>query len=824
VQSADFGRQSLFSLALLVAFAGNDPGLVSAQGRVTVTVPVGLDDLVGSDHDRSGRALGAPAGSGWSRILPMKALADVARGVTSRPLAARERATRLLGRVGDRQAALATLTTLVERESASEVRDAALEGLLRRGRAESVPLWLSLHRRGEARDRHIALRALGEQVRAAVAAHDASGAAGAPAAATWEPAARELIGALAIGGERDAAVAALHRGGPITVPLLLRALGEPEASVGAARALGRLGDDRALAPLVALSHSDRIDVRLAAVEALGDLADARAAPALAARLEDPAPSVVDAALRALARAGDVSVLERVAPHARFGGPERRLAAVATLLALDPERGARQLDALLKDGPADLGPGLRALLLSSRHPALASLLATRLRSDVSAHAVASALAVLDEGAGLPTLLAEARAVRSSSRRDPMAAPVLRALAVAARTWRDVVDARVLDEVCALLSELDEANDDARILFDDEALLLPAIACDPRASPGRVAAVRARALTVLRARTADAEASGGPGPAHRPAVTAASRLDPDVACAKDSGAPAHVALRAAAARALAATCVTPVDDALVAPAVAEAISVETDAEVVRALTEAALRCGVDVPLGSLAAWRNRAETAAEAMASSILILARTSETAGSRTTSAAARRALLREAYAALRHGDEALRAATALALADVHLPVAEALLAEVVDDDASVHVRRAAARALAARLPSARADLREWAAGAARATDDAVVRDLLEFGLQSPVAAPRSDERASAGRASLAAARAPRAVSLPPREGREVLWLRFALADGPTPAGLEVVLRFADGTVRRQRTLRDGALYVLDLPAGDADVEVLGVAH
>jgi hypothetical protein len=804
-----------------------------AQGRVPITAQGLHVDLTVDDGEASPRTLAPPARARWSRVLPMRALVDVALGATAAHGAARARAARLLGRVGERRAALAALSGMVEREGPGAVRDAALDGILRRGRGETLPLWLSLHRRGEPRDRLLALRALGEHVRAATAAHEASGAGGPPPSPAWEPATRELVGALAIGGERDAAVAALVRAGPLTVPLLLRALPEPAAAVGAARALGRLGDDRALAPLVVASASDRVEVRLAAVEALGELGDPRAATALAARLEDPASPVVDAALRALARAGDAGVVERVAAHTRAGGPERRRSALATLLALDPARGAEALGALLDAGQSELGPELRALLLQRRHPALAPLLAARLRADPSPHAVAAALAVLDEGAGLPSLLSAARESVSGSAPGSLAAPLLRAVAISARTWRDALDEATRSAACAAVDNAARAalagadpgggtGADAPLLAD-EALLLPAIACDPALHPARVAAIRARAAAAFGG-VAPSGRRAPPGGSAAPARDAASSRDRGGASAR--GDAADAAFRAAAARALGATC-APVEvggasedadevRAALGPAVVAALRVETDPDVVRALAEAALACALDAPLDALAPWRARPDAAAEAMALSLAVLARAGARPddGDGAVSPAVRRALLREAHAALRHGDERLRAATALALADPRLPFSDALLAEVIDDDASLYVRRAAARALAARLPAASAEVRERAEGSVRATDDAVVRDLLELGLRAGPPRARGAPRGGA-RARVAA------VALPPRTGREVLWVRFSLADGPSPRGIEAIVRAPDGSVRRQRSLRAGALYALDLPSATADLEVLG---
>jgi len=62
---------------------------------------------------------------------------------------------------------------------------------------------------------------------------------------------------------------------------LLKAMQHPDVEERAVRALGRVGDTRALDPLVkAMRGSDRLSVRIAAVEALGELGDARCVEAL----------------------------------------------------------------------------------------------------------------------------------------------------------------------------------------------------------------------------------------------------------------------------------------------------------------------------------------------------------------------------------------------------------------------------------------------------------------------------------------------------------------------------------------------------------------
>jgi hypothetical protein len=116
------------------------------------------------------------------------------------------------------------------------------------------------------------------------------------------------------------------------------------------------------------------------------------------------------------------------------------------------------------------------------------------------------------------------------------------------------------------------------------------------------------------------------------------------------------------------------------------------------------------------------------------------------------------------------------------------------------VALAAARALAA-LP-APASLAPELAAEARACPDLRVRAALLD--------------------ALAAAQQGRARPLEVR-GDAVLHVRLVLAGGAREAGIGVDVRLADGRILRRRTLPSGELFVLDLPAGVADVALLGAS-
>jgi len=99
-----------------------------------------------------------------------------------------------------------------------------------------------------------------------------------------------------------AAFEALRQLGSPAIPDLLEEIDEgarvsrPQTP-GAARLLGLLGDDRALAPLALLLRRGDLNSRVAAAEALGNLGFVRVIPAVQEALTDPEASVRGAALR-----------------------------------------------------------------------------------------------------------------------------------------------------------------------------------------------------------------------------------------------------------------------------------------------------------------------------------------------------------------------------------------------------------------------------------------------------------------------------------------------------------------------------------------------
>ncbi|HKZ98480.1 MAG TPA: HEAT repeat domain-containing protein [Thermoplasmata archaeon] len=93
---------------------------------------------------------------------------------------------------------------------------------------------------------------------------------------------------------RDKAVALLVRLGPVTVPALLKVLTGAKTATerrGAADALGRIGDSRAVPPLVRALEDPGMSVRRAAMVALLRLEAMDAVPRIILRLRDPSGGV-----------------------------------------------------------------------------------------------------------------------------------------------------------------------------------------------------------------------------------------------------------------------------------------------------------------------------------------------------------------------------------------------------------------------------------------------------------------------------------------------------------------------------------------------------
>jgi len=424
------------------------------------------------------------------------------------------------------------LREALAREQAPRVRESLLRALVRRARPESVELLAERVSRGDAVERGLAARGL--------------------AAVGNDAAVRALVGGLVSPDASTTIAPSLVRVGPVAVPRLLRALGEPATAVVAAQVLGALGDARATAPLVALLASPREAERVAAVDALAALGDARAADSVAVRLEDRAPRVVLAALRALAVLGDTSHAALLAAQLGRGEPEKRRAALAALADAHPHAAAARIADVFAHADPVLLPAAREVLLEARHPAFARLLETRLPGDAQPEAFASALAALSGGAGVPALTRLAAQPQPALRRA-VAGP----LAVALRRWDASLASDAKDAARAALAVACVA------LPEGEVLLLRALARD--------GSIGSRLREALR----------DPAPAAAPSRVAA----------------------ALGAEALGAS--------ELADVVRTALLRETDAEAFRRLADAARALGVVVPLAPLLARLDDLEMGPEAL---------------------------------------------------------------------------------------------------------------------------------------------------------------------------------------------------------------------
>ena len=141
------------------------------------------------------------------------------------------------------------------------------------------------------------------------------------------------------------------------LPDLIRLVCSDEViQVQAAKALGELGDVRAVEPLIAaLRGPDKL--RQAAAEALGKLGDARAVePLIASLKEDPSENVRQAAAEALGKLGDVWALESLIASLKEDCTENvRQAAAEALGKLGDVRAVEPLIAALKDSKENVRP-------------------------------------------------------------------------------------------------------------------------------------------------------------------------------------------------------------------------------------------------------------------------------------------------------------------------------------------------------------------------------------------------------------------------------------------------------------------------------------
>jgi HEAT repeat protein len=121
---------------------------------------------------------------------------------------------------------------------------------------------------------------------------------------------------------------------------------DPAVRQLAARALGDIGDTRAVEPLIAAMRG-REDLRAIAATALGQIDDIRAEEPLLAALKDGASNVRAAAARALGRLGDVAAVERLIAALKDHESVVRGAAVEALGEIGDPRAVEPLIGCLK---------------------------------------------------------------------------------------------------------------------------------------------------------------------------------------------------------------------------------------------------------------------------------------------------------------------------------------------------------------------------------------------------------------------------------------------------------------------------------------------
>ncbi len=163
--------------------------------------------------------------------------------------------------------------------------------------------------------------------------------------------------AMATHGPEETDIAALARARDLDG--LLRIAGgsdiDPNAREAAVRALGDLGDERAVEPLIAVLGTSReiplVWVREAVVRSLGQIGDARAVEPLIAELMDSDPGVRETAVVSLGEIGDARAVDPLITV--LGDPSHTLreAAVTSLGQIGDARAVEPLLAILGD-PSD----------------------------------------------------------------------------------------------------------------------------------------------------------------------------------------------------------------------------------------------------------------------------------------------------------------------------------------------------------------------------------------------------------------------------------------------------------------------------------------
>ncbi len=269
---------------------------------------------------------------------------------------------------------------------------------------------------------------------------------------------RALVEALEVPELMDGARVGLLRAGPAALPHLLRAIAAAP-TLAAIEVVGAVGDASAVPALVDAGGRGAAPIRIAVVKALGAIGDGRAAGFVRRQLALPEPQLVDAAIEALGRLGrpvDAVALEALLEDAEA---RRERAVLAALLALDPERARDAIVARVTSSDPVVVRRATEVALATPQPELAAVYHGLLRNGVEAAAAASVLAELEDGAGLPALLAEVERLDEAT---PSAREALgRALAVLLRRWIDRIPSEAAEAGRRALEQvLGEGRDSTR----------------------------------------------------------------------------------------------------------------------------------------------------------------------------------------------------------------------------------------------------------------------------------------------------------------------------------------------------------------------------
>ena len=213
---------------------------------------------------------------------------------------------------------------------------------------------------------------------------------------------------------------------PVLMPLL--SSGERFVLVETIRALGRVGDPSAAAPLLRIIRDARADpqMRLEAATAIGGIRDPEAFDPLTDLVFEASPALRAAALRSLAAIDQqnfILLLSSLDPDKDWSVR----ATLATILSgLPPEIGLPRVLTMVKDADQRVIPSVLAALVKLQAPNAAAVLLDRLKADdpVVRAAAATGLGDLKPADGAPAL---AEAYRAGQRDSGYAA---RAAALAA----------------------------------------------------------------------------------------------------------------------------------------------------------------------------------------------------------------------------------------------------------------------------------------------------------------------------------------------------------------------------------------------------------